>query len=164
MASPQLVVFDLDFTLWDCGGLWVDCAAHPFRKNSQGQVIDSAGRVLKLYEDVKSILDWVDDRNLPMGLASRTEQPAWACNLLDLFAIRERFQFAEIYPGSKTTHFERLREDSGFDFTEMIFFDDESRNIAEVGALGVRSVQVCRGMSHHLFHSAMKKFPDVSFG
>ena len=158
MANPQLVVFDLDFTLWDCGGLWVDCAAHPFRENGSGQVVDSAGRILKLYEDVIGILDWLEDQSILMGLASRTERPAWACNLLDLFAIRNRFHFSEIYPGSKITHFKQLREDSGLEFADMIFFDDESRNVEEVGSLGVYTVGVRNGMNDQLFRVAMKNF------
>lgn len=159
MPNPNLVVFDLDFTLWDCGGLWVDCTAHPFRRTASDRVVDGVGRPLRLYEDVIDILDWLDGHSIPVALASRTERPTWACNLLDLLEIRQRFQFAEIYPGSKTAHFERLRATSGFEFNEMIFFDDESRNILEVGALGVCAVEVRSGMNNRLFHSAMKKFP-----
>jgi magnesium-dependent phosphatase 1 len=46
------------------------------------------------------------------------------------------FDHMQIYPGSKTTHFERIHRDSGIEYEEMLFFDDESRN-KNVEALGV---------------------------
>jgi magnesium-dependent phosphatase 1 len=61
-------------------------------------IVDSDGRILRLYEDVPEILDEIDHLGIPMALASRTEQPAWAQNLLELMEIRERFAYEEIYP------------------------------------------------------------------
>jgi magnesium-dependent phosphatase 1 len=46
------------------------------------------------------------------------------------------FDHLQIYPGSKTTHFERIHRDSGIPYEEMLFFDDESRN-KNVEVLGV---------------------------
>ena len=46
------------------------------------------------------------------------------------------FDYLQIYPGNKTTHFERIQRDSGIEFEEMLFFDDESRN-KNVEVLGV---------------------------
>jgi len=158
MALPSLVVFDLDFTLWDCGGLWIDCAAYPFSKTATGSIIDSSGRTLRLYEDVLDILAELDELPIPIGVASRTEQPDWARDLLNLFEIKDRFQFAEIYPDSKTEHFTGLREESGFAFEEMLFFDDEVRNIRGVGALGVNCIEVHRGIDGTLFRDAMEAF------
>ena len=151
MATPKLVVFDLDFTLWDCGGLWVDCTSPPFAKGSDGKVYDQVGRNLRLYCDVASILDELEDQNIPLGIASRTEQPAWAVDLLQRFEIRERFAFEEIFPNSKVVHFSALREKSGYEYDEMLFFDDERRNIIEVSELGVKCVEVSNGLTRSLF-------------
>ncbi len=56
------------------------------------------------------------------------------------------FDFVEIYPGSKTNHFERIRKASGVDYEQMLFFDDEPRN-RNVESLGVTMYLVRDGVS-----------------
>ncbi|MEC7448538.1 MAG: magnesium-dependent phosphatase-1, partial [Planctomycetota bacterium] len=107
MSRLRLVVFDLDFTLWDCGGTWCDCLTPPFSR-SDGQVRDATGREIHLYKDVHRILDTCDQGGLLMALASRTEEPSWARELLALLGIDHRFAFSEIYPSSKLRHFDAL--------------------------------------------------------
>lgn len=48
----------------------------------------------------------------------------------------EYFDYLQIYPGSKTTHFERIQRETGIQYEDMLFFDDESRN-KNVEVLGV---------------------------
>ena len=154
--SPRLVVFDLDFTLWDCGGLWIDCTSPPFRRDEEGLIRDRRDRVFRLYPEVPSILDHLESSGCLLGLASRTEQPDWAREVLDLMGLRSRFQFEEIYPGSKVRHFRSLRSASGIAYEDMVFFDDEQRNIVEVGELGVTAIHVHRGMNRrHLERSRL---------
>ena len=157
---PPLVVFDLDFTLWDCGGLWIDCTSPPFHLDDEGRVRDRQDRHFRLYPEVPGILDQLEAAGCLLGLASRTEQPAWAREVLDLMGIRQRFQFEEIYPGSKVRHFEALRSRSGLDFSAMLFFDDEHRNIVEVGDLGVAAVHVSRGMNRKLLERGLNASAD----
>lgn len=156
MPFPKLVVFDLDFTLWDCGGLWIDCTQPPFRVDEEGRVRDQRDRVFRLYPEVMSILDELESEGCLLALASRTEQPSWAREALDLMGIRQRFQFEEIYPGSKVRHFDSLRNASGSAYGEMLFFDDEDRNIIEVGALGVTAIHVGNGMNRGLLDRGLK--------
>lgn len=160
MSVPKLIVFNLDFTLWDCGGLWVDCTSYPFETLPDGRIVDREDRTMRLYEEVQEILDEVDRLGFPMALASRTERPGWARDLLDRFEIRKRFAFEEIFPSSKVKHFSRLAEDSGYDWEEMLFFDDEHRNILEVGALGVKCVEVTRGVDQSSFQSGLRMFEN----
>ena len=42
----------------------------------------------------------------------------------------------EIYPSSKDRHFRSLKSKTGVDFGDMLFFDDERRNIMEVREKG----------------------------
>lgn len=147
---PSLIVFDLDFTLWDCGGTWCDCLTPPFR-NRGGRVEDQFKRVVRLYDDVRHILDRCDELAIPMALASRTEQPTWARQIVDLLELTNRFAFSEIYPSSKIQHFRSLQRASEVPYEQMLFFDDEMRNIREVASLGVRCIHVRAGINHQLF-------------
>ena len=155
MSEPQLIVFDLDFTLWDCDGTWCDCLSPPFSKHND-QVTDGYGRVVRLYDDVLNILDHCDAGGIPLALASRTEQPAWAVELVRLLNIAERFAFSEIYPTTKLRHFAALQEESGIAYSEMLFFDDEMRNIREVSTLGVTCIHVSDGMTASVFRNGLK--------
>jgi len=157
MELPKLVVFDLDFTLWDCGGTWCDCLLPPFAVRNR-RIVDRGGRQIRLYEDVLSIFDRCDRVGVPMALASRTEQPPWARELIELLGIARRFAHAEIYPSSKLKHFSALKTASGADFLDMLFFDDEMRNIREVGRLGVASVFVENGLNGKLFEDSLHRF------
>lgn len=157
MSVPELIVFDLDFTLWECGGTYCDCLAPPFA-NRSGKVVDRYDRVVRLYPDVAEILHECDAVGISMALASRTEQPVWARQLIDLLDISYRFEFTEIFPDSKLQHFAALRDASGVDYDRMLFFDDEQRNIVEVGTLGVTCVFVPAGINRKLFRDGMQQF------
>lgn len=153
-AALELVVFDLDYTLWDAGGTWCDCLSPPFRRD-RGRVLDRRGGHIRLYEDVPAIMDALDEAGVRMGLASRTHEPEWARELLDLLGVRSRFEIEEIYPGEKTAHFDQLQRKSGVALEQMLFFDDESRNIRAVGRMGVSCVEVRSGMSWEVFRRGL---------
>lgn len=150
----KLVVFDLDFTLWDAGGTWCDHTNPPYRKVN-GHIEDSYGSRIVLYPDVRVILDNLVQSGVTMALASRTGAPNWAKELLCLFEIEHYFDYQEIYPGSKTEHFTRLQTATGIPFDQMIFFDDEMRNVSEVGNLGVNAIFVDNGMTHNMLEEAL---------
>jgi magnesium-dependent phosphatase 1 len=117
----MLVVFDLDFTLWDCGGTWCDHTNPPyFREN--GMVLDDDRRKITLYPDVLTILKKLNAQNVSIAVASRTSAPDWADELMQLFDIKKYFQQFEIYPGSKINHFRSLQEKTGLTYNDMIFF------------------------------------------
>ena len=157
--KPRLIVFDLDFTLWDCGGTWCDCLCPPFTIRN-GQVEDADRRHVQLYSCVAGILDFCDDNGIAMALASRTEQPSWATQLIEMLGVASRFEFAEIYPSSKLKHFAALNAQSGVAFGDMLFFDDEMRNIREVSTLGVTCVHVENGFRWDLFDAGLRQFAE----
>ncbi len=156
MHQIGLVVFDLDFTLWDCGGTWCDCLSPPFEIR-HNDVRDGTGRIVELYPSVPAILSQCHKLGVPMALASRTDQPSWARELLELLEISDHFGYAEIYPSSKQKHFTRIQQQSGIPLESMVFFDDEMRNIREVGAMGVHCVHVQDGMNQQLFSQTLQK-------
>ena len=156
MEYPRLIVFDLDFTLWNCGDRWIDCTAWPF-KSVDEKVFDSQGSEFNLYADVRDILQELSTQpECKLALASRTSQPSWAKWLLDEWELTAIFPYQEIYPGSKVQHFEHLREITAIPYEEMLFFDDEDRNIVEVGDLGVTAIVVPNGLSRERLETGLQ--------
>lgn len=70
----------------------------------------------------------------------------------------------EIYPGSKVAHFKRIRERTGFEYREMLFFDNESWNVREVERLGVVSVYCPRGLTRAAWEEGVRKFAAAAAG
>jgi len=140
----SLIVFDLDFTLWNAGGTWCDHTCPPYRKQN-GHILDACDSVIRLYPDSREILEKTSQL-YPLAIASRTHEPGRALELMSLFNIRQYFRYIEIYPGSKTEHFKQLQAKSRIPFKAMLFFDDELRNINEVSRLQAHAVLVDNGI------------------
>lgn len=144
-----LIVFDLDFTLWNAGGTWCDHTFPPYRKKND-QVYDSNNSKIFLYPEAEEILCELHKKNMQLAVASRTHEPMWALDLMELFNIKRFFDYFEIYPGSKVAHFENLKKKTGFEYKDMVFFDDETRNVEEVASLGVKVCHVADGLTRKL--------------
>ena len=79
-----------------------------------------------------------------VAVASRTNRPAWATQLLPNIILEEGdgskatkrlsdlVSCAQIFPGSKITHFGRIKQATGASYTGMVFFDDWIKNHDEV--------------------------------
>ncbi|QGY47948.1 magnesium-dependent phosphatase-1 [Maribellus comscasis] len=143
--SFDVFVFDLDFTLWDAGGTWCDATNPPYvwRNN---KLLDRSGRWISLYPDVIAVLEELKNQNKFIAAASRTYEPEWAQDLLNLFDIDKYFDTKEIYPASKISHFKKIRRFLDVPYQRMVFFDDEYRNIEDVSGLGVEAIFVRNGI------------------
>ncbi|XP_038226394.1 magnesium-dependent phosphatase 1-like isoform X2 [Dermochelys coriacea] len=153
---PGLVVFDLDYTLWP---FWVDTHVDPpFQRGRAGSVLDARSHPVRLYAEVLAVLEQLQDLGVPMAAASRTGETRGATQLLELFGVRHFLRQVEIYPGGKSAHFHRLQQDTGVPFAQMLFFDDEERNIRDVSKLGVTCVLVPDGMTQALLTQGLEAF------
>lgn len=115
------------------------------------------------YPEALEVLEhW--SKKCEIAVASRTSYPEGAESLLQLFGFDKYIKYKEIYPGNKQTHFSKLKARSNFAASEMLFFDDESRNIRDVRNFGVESVLVDSdvGVTKKLIADIVaKKFTDV---
>ncbi|XP_069703410.1 magnesium-dependent phosphatase 1 isoform X3 [Periplaneta americana] len=154
--KPKLIVFDLDYTLWP---FWVDThVSPPFRKDKLGNVVDSLGDKIKFYPEVPKALESLHAQGYSLGVASRTGEIDGANQLLDLFDWNKYFKYKEIYPGCKVTHFNQFKKQSGLSFKDMLFFDDEHRNIRDLEAQGVVSILVKNGVNMKVIEEGLKTF------
>ncbi|XP_076373004.1 magnesium-dependent phosphatase 1-like isoform X2 [Tachypleus tridentatus] len=155
---PKLIVFDLDFsitdyTLWP---FWVDTHVDPpFRKLSNGSVCDSTGRMIEAYPAVQEILESLKKEEIPLAVASRTWCPEGARQLLNVLEWEKYFSYQEIYPGSKVTHFKRFADMCGISYSQMLFFDDEQRNIHEIR---VTCVLLPNGLTYKALEEGFQQF------
>ncbi|TEA13142.1 Magnesium-dependent phosphatase 1 [Colletotrichum sidae] len=169
LPLPALIVFDLDYTLWP---FWVDThVSGPLKANaSHSAAADRHGESFSFYPEVPRILYTLPLAGVKLAVASRTSAPDLARDMLKLLHVpppsaeegglsagsgkKEKPRKAldlfdgglEIYPSSKIRHFETLFRKTGVPYTEMLFFDDESRN-REVESLGVTMQLVRDGVS-----------------
>ncbi|PHH86017.1 hypothetical protein CDD83_10872 [Cordyceps sp. RAO-2017] len=154
LALPELIVFDLDYTLWP---FWVDThVTPPLKANGPATAAtDRLGERLAFYDDVPAILQALSSATgVRLGVASRTSAPDLARRLLAMLRLPAAQALdvfdagTEIYPGSKMRHFEALQRRTGIPFERMLFFDDESRN-RETEQLGVTMWLVRDGLTWH---------------
>lgn len=169
---PKLIVFDLDNTLWTpelyqlrrslgdrqtpvAGQVRSDEILHNMLLTSMLQHVKLFSGASKVIERVRNG-DYVDTTQF--AVASRTKSVSWAFDLLEQFQLHEVFAYQEIFPSSKEKHFENLSSATGFDYSEMLFFDDardgKFGNCVPVANLGVLSVH-CPRVSYMLHHIAI---------
>jgi magnesium-dependent phosphatase 1 len=159
--APKLIVFDLDNTLWTP-------ELYTLRKLERSNKIPVAGKDVKLFPGSKEVIDRIrkgEFGDTQFAVASRTKSGEWAKDLLGQFGLWDLFQYVEIFPGNKKAHFENIRQASGIDFKDMLFFDDardgKYGNCAPVSAMGVLSAH-CPGGLHEfdIFEAAMQRFQE----
>ena len=158
--KPKLIVFDLDCTLWPFG---VDDFIYqpPYKRNKKNEVIDATGVKMHSFPEATETLKYVFNQNIDIAVASRTTYPPGAHSLIDLFNWSQYVKYRKIFPTTKIIHFNQIHVESQYQFNEMLFFDDEERNIKDVQQLGVISILVDPrvGITKNLVIDSLKSFP-----
>lgn len=121
------------------------------------------GSKMSPYSEVLEVLEkW--SKKCPIAAASRTHYAEGAEVLLNYFGFNKYITYKEIYPGCKLTHFNSLKKKSNVEFKDMLFFDDENRNIIDVKTLGVECKLIDEdiGVTKKIVDDTVaKRFPDT---
>jgi magnesium-dependent phosphatase 1 len=171
---PDLVVFDLDFTVWP-----FDCHKErhmPFTVAEQ-KIVDACGRDASPYPDIPGIITELVERGIPVAYASRNPSVDQLEALLRAIAIAPKNRpdinnlwdvlpsqdYIQAYSSglsrAKTKHFTALQRITGVPYSKMLFFDDDRTNITTAAAQGVIAISVMgTGMTRSCFESALKIF------
>ncbi|KAK4698719.1 magnesium-dependent phosphatase 1, partial [Phenoliferia sp. Uapishka_3] len=131
LRMPQLVAFDLDFTLWD---LWVDTHVTPPLKRKGAtdinRIYDKRGQEMSFYPEVPEILLQLHNARQALSelllagtLNSHLDNPMKTPS--NLVSSIDLFNTLEIYPGSKLAHFKEIHKKTGIPYNEMVFFDGQ---------------------------------------
>lgn len=66
----------------------------------------------------------------------------------------------EVYPGCKVKHFQRIHKRTGIPYEDMVFFDNEYRNVRDVQRLGVVCVHTPEGFRRKYFEQALRRMNE----
>ncbi|KAI9814623.1 MAG: hypothetical protein M1827_003179 [Pycnora praestabilis] len=163
LPLPKMLVFDLDYTLWP---FWVDTHVSPplKAKDNNARAVDRCGESFAFYQDVPLILQDTRAKGIQVSAASRTAAPDLARDMLKMLHLApankralDYFDYLQIFPGSKTTHFARLQKQTGLDYKDMLFFDDEARN-KNVEELGVVMYLVRDGVTRDVIDRGVREW------
>lgn len=162
--NPRVVLFDLDWTLWQ-----LDVDTHveePFTRRPSGEVVDRHGCRIELFPDTRRVLLDLKEKSVTIAFVSRTtdgaaaqallralplhlppekEAEARAAASLSLWDLLSSSAYFQAYPGSgsaKKRHFEAIHAASLAPRSEWLFFDDMRDNIEQARREGVISVHL----------------------
>eukprot|EP00210_Caulerpa_lentillifera_P004260 g4063.t1 len=150
---PELVVFDLDYTLWPFWCETLTTAHQP-----------------RTYPDAIDIIDALKANQVKVAVASRTPTPQVADVFLDKLDLKRRLDNIQLIPASSgfdhhsaqkdKSHFPNIQQALGIDYSKMLFFDDEIQNIRKVSRLGVSSllVDTARGVNLETLQLGLELF------
>ncbi|CAH9131072.1 unnamed protein product [Cuscuta epithymum] len=142
-SLPRLVVIDLDYTLW------------PFYCHSR-----SEHDYAELFPQAREILVALYEMGVGVAIASRTPTPNIARVFLLKLGLGSIFIAKEMFPSRspKTEHFERIHRRTMVPYNQMLFFDDEKRNIDAASQMGVTSVLVTNGINLKALYEGLSAF------
>ncbi|CEL91851.1 unnamed protein product [Vitrella brassicaformis CCMP3155] len=148
---PELIVLDLDDTLWVGDIDYTE--GPPFKRRSNDSITDRRGNVFRLCPDAIRVLDVCVDLKIRIAIASRTTTPRWAEHALQLYQLSSGQSVAsvapirEMYQGSKQRHLNQIVRKSGVDRERTVFYDNEYWNITDVSEIGILSIYTPRGLT-----------------
>jgi len=123
-----------------------------------GEVVDRHHKSVEHYKDVPAVLEDLYSSGFQLAVASRTGEVEGANELIKLFGWEKYFAVKEIYPGCKIEHFTKIHEKTGVPFKDMLFFDDEPRNISDLRSKGVTCMLVTNGVTKKVVKEGLAKF------
>lgn len=112
------------------------------------------------YPDIPKLLRQLHEAGILIAAASRTYAPELAREMVKLLGAEECFDAMEIYPGSKVKHIMKLRQKMGVGFEDMIFFDDERRNVDVQKELDVLLCLVSTGVDARVFGNGVRTWRE----
>eukprot|EP00917_Polyrhabdina_sp_WS-2016_P028548 GHVP01060891.1.p1 GENE.GHVP01060891.1~~GHVP01060891.1.p1 ORF type:complete len:210 (+),score=49.52 GHVP01060891.1:184-813(+) len=171
---PKVVAFDLDDTLWKGNVQWGLVTEGPNGKSTTPikldpedhlSILDSTGRRIRLFDDSHAILKFLWDKKIPIAAASRSLEPDWCRKVLKLLPspvegkqLEEILAHCVIFEGNKEAHLRQIAEAFKINLNEILFFDNEERNMESAHSIGVPFGFCPNGINWKIFNSAMENF------
>eukprot|EP00941_MAST-03F_sp_MAST-3F-sp1_P002155 g2155.t1 len=178
---PSLVVFDLDMTLWNPEMYILRGEPNqPVREDGLDYVVGASNgtQTVKIFPGARLALNELKSKpefkNVKIAAASSTEEPDFAFAALSTIELkpglplRDVFDYVQIgrhgkLSSDKRTHFALLKSESGFEYSQMLFFDD--CNWEDHVALLDKQIGLCgyrcpRGLTEKEWRAGLRAFSD----
>ena len=185
-TPPKLVVFDLDFTVWQ---FYIDNVKMSGTKKSQStrakygkkfttdysSVSETEmmrirnSKEYQIFPEIFKVFDDLTKRGITMAVASRAGDTNKGKKLLEIFGLMDYFlpELVFIHSGTKTKHFQEIMANfknskkQKITHQEILFFDDQNDNLQDLGPLGVTCFNVdINGCTLKNLNLALEKFDD----
>ncbi|KAJ3553153.1 hypothetical protein NM688_g3766 [Phlebia brevispora] len=161
---PKLVALDTDWTIfwgWLNANSWGKGpgASSPVEDNimkiNDWEIQDASNKLLKcgMYGDIPRIIQDIKKNGAKLAIVSRNTSKAMCDRALWYFHVQdadgkdqpliELVDFDEVYDTDKVEHFSKIKDCTGFNYSDMILYDDEAINNTVEMMLGV-TFQVSR--------------------
>jgi magnesium-dependent phosphatase 1 len=171
MKLPKLIAFDLDGTIWspDMYELWGGGGA-PFSYAKNGRdLVDRRGTNVIILGISDVVLHELKNNEnfseIKVAWVSCTDEPDWADECLRKFKTSGGSSFkscadsSQIFQSNKQRHFEYLKKEfPNIEYNEMLFFDNEYRNIVNVSKLEVKCVHCANGITQSAWNEGLSLF------
>ena len=193
MAMPKmsngilrLVVFDLDYTVWQPEmyqlygsprlarvpkGLCPIVRQESMTTSDDMILVDKEKTPIRVFEGAAYALQEInrlrsDGHDIHAAVASRTDQEEWAHTCMKHLQLPDGTTLSDCFQDrieidcmrDKTHHIRRLEKKTGIPLHEMCFFDNEHWNIECVRKIGVLSLYTPDGMTRRAWKEALKAF------
>ena len=159
MMKKIVFAFELDNTLWECGGERHDKLESPFEKKSviSGLIKDKRGKKLYPYPGIKTILSQIKDSGYTIVFMATTEKPECTRQLLKITEIDHFPDISLFNKDNKKDQINKLMADTGSKPEDIIYFDSSRENTHQVKPIGVNTFLIPdEGLTHDTFMVVMK--------
>lgn len=162
--KPSVIVFDLDQTLWE---FQVKNLKEPITKQETKDgilIVDQQNESYHAFREVPKILKTLKEHCLAkdghLVVASRSPASHLALKAIDIYGWTQYFSTFQIYPQIKSEHMHEIQKKLNLDsFEDVIFFDDQMKNIIATANLGISSFLVgTNGLDHEAISKALSEF------
>lgn len=108
---------------------------------------------------LKTLKEKCLNKNQHLAVASRTHAIKRANEAIKLFGWDKYFSSIQIFPSSKIQHMKEIQKELEIqNFKEILFYDDEERNIVDTSKLGVLAYFVENGVDTQEIIDGLNQF------
>lgn len=149
-------LFELDFTLWDCGDIPHSRLHLPLQKNMH-MVKDQAGKLVNASQDIFRIMDELKEAGYGIGYLASSPIPECTEKLLSYLGLEPYPDKVIFTDQNRKDQFKAFMEETGATADKMIYFDSSRENVEIAKSLNIISFLIPNeGLTYDTYKLALK--------